>query len=294
MTDSTAVDRLCRGLFDDASLFPPAALAMAPAVAGHLRHTTAWYGAMSGPFVCPDARIGELRSVLTAAGVLAIDLSVVVAGGAAAAGPALAAVAADPRLRLRGAEVPAARAADPVSGVADVAAALDAALPPGAHGYIEIPPADLAGPAGGELTDLVADRGYRAKLRTGGATAAAFPGEPTLAAAIAAATWRRLPFKCTAGLHQAVRNTDSAAGFDQHGFLNVLLAVGAGLSGAGQDELAAVLALRDTAGVAARVRALDTEQADEIRGIFASFGTCSTDEPVADLVSLGLAGKDGR
>ncbi len=58
-----------RGLFDDASLFPPASLPMADAVAGHLRHRAAWYREMSGPFVCADTKITELSAALTAAGV---------------------------------------------------------------------------------------------------------------------------------------------------------------------------------------------------------------------------------
>jgi hypothetical protein len=44
------------GLFDDASLFPPASLPMADAVAGHLRHQAAWYREMFGPY----RRAGQL------------------------------------------------------------------------------------------------------------------------------------------------------------------------------------------------------------------------------------------
>ncbi len=46
-----------------------------------------------------------------------------------------------------------------------------------------------------------------------------------------------------------------------------------------------------SAAIAAAVRALDAETAAEIRWLFTSFGTCSTNEPVADLVSLGLLSK---
>jgi hypothetical protein len=74
-----------RGLFDDASLFPPALLPMADAVAGHQRHQTAWYREMSGPFVCADTKITELRAALTAAGVAELDLALVLPGGAPAA-----------------------------------------------------------------------------------------------------------------------------------------------------------------------------------------------------------------
>jgi hypothetical protein len=40
------------------------------------------------------------------------------------------------------------------------------------------------------------------------------------------------------------------------------------------------------------VSALGDEAAAEVRGLFTSFGTCSTDEPVADLVTLGLVSAD--
>jgi hypothetical protein len=68
----------------------------------------------------------------------------------------------------------------------------------------------------------------------------------------------------------------------------VLLAVGAAAAGAGVGEIAAILGQRDQAAIAAAVRALDPETAAEIRWLFTSFGTCSTQAPIADLVSLGL------
>jgi hypothetical protein len=37
---------------------------------------------------------------------------------------------------------------------------------------------------------------------------------------------------------------------------------------------------------------LDAETVSVVRSLSTSFGTCSTDEPVHDLVILGLAGKD--
>ena len=60
------------------------------------------------------------------------------------------------------------------------------------------------------------------------------------------------------------------------------------------DGPAAMLARRDAAGTAAEIRALDADTVAAIRGSFASVGTCSTDEPVAELVSLGLAASPER
>ena len=72
--------------------------------------------------------------------------------------------------------------------------------------------------------DEVAGAELRLKFRTGGTDADAFPTAATLAAWIDAALDRETPFKCTAGLHHAVRHRDRETGFEHHGFLNVLLA----------------------------------------------------------------------
>ena len=283
---------LLEGLLDDASLFPPGSLPMPAAVAAHVSHESAWFSDLTGPFVCPETRLAELDRAMTAANVPWIDLSLVVTGGADAVSAATDTVAADPRLRLRAIEVPAARDAQPANAVADVAAALDNVPLAGAAGYIEYPLAAIADPeAAGPLLEVADQRGYRPKLRTGGVTPEAFPGEDTLAGCLAAVAGRRIPFKCTAGLHHAVRCTDDKAGLEQHGFLNVLLATGAAAGGAAVGEIAAILGQRDRAAIAAAVGALDGETAAAIRWLFTSFGTCSTEEPVADLVSLGLLSK---
>ena len=66
---------------------------------------------------------------------------------------------------------------------------------------------------------------------------------------------------------------------------------GGAADGAAVEEIAAILRQRDRTAIAAAIRALDAEAAAEIRWLFTSFGTCSTSEPVADLVSLGLLSK---
>jgi hypothetical protein len=284
-SQASASSILLRGLFDDASLFPPADLPMPAAVTGHARHHAAWYREMTGPFVCPDTRIGALRLALTAGGIPEIDLSLIVTGGAAGLEAAVDEVAADPRLRLRAVEVPVRRDTDTAQGTAELADALDATLLSGAAAYLELPLADCAG----DVLDTVAGHGYRVKLRTGGADAAAFPGADALAGCVLALAEHRLAFKCTAGLHHAVRQTDAGTGLEHHGFLNVLLAVAAALDGASRDDIAAVLADQDPGRIAGQAAGLDPDQALLIRSMFASFGTCSTDEPVADLVALGLA-----
>ena len=67
------------------------------------------------------------------------------------------------------------------------------------------------------------------------------PHAARLAACIEAALDRELPFKCTAGLHNAVRHRDEETGFEHHGFLNILLATRTCLDGGGPEEVARVL-----------------------------------------------------
>jgi hypothetical protein len=125
------------------------------------------------------------------------------------------------------------------------------------------------------------------KLRTGGTTQAAFPSRPALAAAVSAAVAAELPFKCTAGLHHAVRHTDPATGLAHHGFLNVLLAVRAARAGADPAEQ---LAAEDPRAVAERAGALTETEVADVRRQLRSIGTCSVAEPLADLHLLDLVG----
>lgn len=294
MSHTSTAGTLLRGLFDDASLFPPADLPMSEAVDGHVRHRDAWYSYLTGPFVCPETRLTQLRSALTAAGLAEIDLSLIVTAGAQAVAGSLDAVATDPRLRLRSVEVPtglgAAAGQDQAArAVAEVVAALDAVPLAGAAGYIEIP----LTARGDDILGPIEEHRYRAKLRTGGQAAAAFPDEPALAAALVDLADRRLPFKCTAGLHHAVRHAAADTGFEHHGFLNLLLAVAAAADGAPAQDVASVLAGLDGGEVAAGIAGLDPLDADRVRALFISVGTCSTDEPVADLVALGLISEPG-
>ena len=231
-------------LLDDASLFPPGNLPMPAAVAAHASHQTAWFRDLTGPFVCPETKIAELGRALSAANQPWIDLSLVVTGGAKAVTAATDAVAADARLRLRAVEVPAAKDQDPAQAIADAAAALDSVPLAGAAGYIEYPLPAISDPGTAwPLLELAEQRGYRPKLRTGGVKPETFPAEQTLAGCLAALAGHRIRFKCTAGLHHAVRCTDTDAGLDQHGFLNVLLAVGAAVCDASIGEIAAIRSL---------------------------------------------------
>ena len=253
-------------LIDDAALFPPGNAPMPAAVAAHRHHRAAAYRDLVGPFLCPAGRVGELRAELRAGDRLPVGL--IAGADRAGLAPAVAAVAADERLFLDRVELP----VDP-AGVAATAAALDP-VAPDVPAWVELP-WDPAGRAA--LDELHAWRGPRvlhAKFRTGGAVV---PPVGALAERIVAChAGVPLTFKCTAGLHAAVRHGDA------HGFLNVLVAAGTAARGGPVDEVAAVLGETSGDRLVTAYRRLGTN------GAFQSFGSCSIDEPLADLVALGL------
>jgi len=156
--------------------------------------------------------------------------------------------------------------------------------------YVEVPRDERRA----DVLDALADSDFDAKFRTGGVRADLYPDEGELADAILGAVTRHLPFKATAGLHHAIRNTDPQTGFEQHGFLNLFLAVDAARQGvdadrAGlQEHLVEILADRDGRRVARAIRSLEPPRAMAVRASFTSFGSCSVREPLDELTVLGL------
>ena len=133
----------------------------------------------------------------------------------------------------------------------------------------------------------MAEAELRLKFRTGGLESHLFPTAPTLASWIDAALDRETPFKCTAGLHNALRHT-GGEGFEHHGFVNVLLATRLAFDGAGTDEVVATLEERVPEVVLGRWRDQGDDAMSGARRWFTSYGSCSVNEPLDDLLALGL------
>ena len=288
MTAATApaarIAPLWRRLFDDAAVFPPGNAAFTTAVPAYAARVGTELGGYVGPLIVPAGRWAEFRDALPGGPAPAgrLDVSVTLAAGGPALAALLDAVAAEPRVALRSVEV--ATAGTPAA-LADSLAALDAPLPAGVTGYLEVPVG--AGFAAAAAT--VRSAGHRIKVRTGGTTAGAFPGVEDLAEALATCVRLSLPFKLTAGLHNALRHRDPHTGFAHHGFLNVLAAVSAALAAGPQSRaLAGLLGDTDSARVAGLIARMPVDRIHRVRELFTSFGTCSIDEPFGDLVSLGL------
>jgi len=161
---------------------------------------------------------------------------------------------------------------------------LEQKLPYGVEAYIEITPADMRS----LLPTLTGRELLYAKLRTGGLAAEDFPTPLAVAEFLVGCADLEVGVKCTAGLHNAVRHTDTETGFTHHGFLNVLLAAERAGDGAEIEDVARILAVTDGAELAERVKALTVEDAARTRDLFHGFGSCSFQEPIEDLSKLGL------
>jgi hypothetical protein len=157
-------------------------------------------------------------------------------------------------------------------------------LPAGVTAAVELP----RGSSRDAVLDVLADSGHRAKLRTGGLRADLFPDAAELASTLHACAARAVAFKCTAGLHGAVRHIDPATGFDHHGFLNILLAADALAAGSSAAVAADWLREVRPGVVGAAVATWPDDRAARARARFTSFGTCSVLEPIDDLGGLGL------
>lgn len=271
------------GLVDDAAIFPPGNADLADAVAAFQARREQWYADLVGSLVVRDTDLAGVGEPL--------PLSIVITGGAGAIeGPVR--MAARKGHRVVGVEI-ALRDPDDLPGNARrVNAAVDAARDAGVldeqtRVHVELPAAD-ASHGWLAAADVVAEGEHRLKFRTGGTDPIAIPAPETLAAWIDAALDRELAFKCTAGLHRAVRHTTSE-GFDrpvdQHGFLNVLLATGRLFDGGSASDAIELLELRDDDRLVTEARSTDLAAA---RRWFTSFGSCSVTEPLETLVATGL------
>lgn len=288
-------------LIDYAGLFPPAGLSMPGAVAQFAEHLDAEHAWMLGRFIVPAARLQEMEDA--AAGKLPRDASAapwrlsLLSGGDSAEDAELVW-----SFNERHAHAGAGRAViDTLEVKATDAGSVERAAraaPAGVTAYIEIPIAD--DPA--DLIGVLRGAGARAKIRTGGVTAEAFPPASAVARFIRAAVDAAVPFKATAGLHHPLRGDyrltyepGSASG-TMYGFLNVFVAAGFAAQGLALGELKSVLGERkpdafafDDAGVSWRGHRLDLDDLRHLRSRGAiAFGSCSFSEPVDDLRRLHI------
>jgi hypothetical protein len=281
---------LLAGLIDYAGLFPPAALSMEEAVRNYARYREGKHAWMLGRFVVPEARVAEVPSEFPKS-VLGVDELTFAQWQAGLPGSQVAELPREPRL--------------PGSQVAELSgeAGNPAIRQPGNHSSATRQPSE-GSPAIRrpfiELTDTglvpeLAKHGLCAKIRTGGITSDAIPHPDRVATFIHVCAMHAVPFKATAGLHHPVRcvraltyDADSPRA-TMHGFINVFMAA------AFPHQAERILVEEDPRAFrfeddAAwwRDHAVTTEHLAAVRREFATtFGSCSFEEPVAELKELG-------
>jgi hypothetical protein len=267
------------GLVDDAAIFPPGDVPLPDAVDAFRARRDEWYADLVGSFVVTDTRLPDVPAE--------IPVSVVVTGGAGAVA-GVASLATRRGHRLAGIEIAVRDLDDNAGNVRRIVAAVDAARAEGlaedTQIHVELPQTETTA-SWLAAADLVAESDAHLKFRTGGIEAHLFPDAATIAAWIDAALDRETSYKCTAGLHHAVRHRDPETGFEHHGFLNVLLATRVAFDGGSAADVVQVLEDRYHNDLVAMARTSDLAGA---RRWFTAYGSCSVTDPLDDLLALGL------
>lgn len=271
------------GLVDDAAVFPPGNAPLADAVRRHREHRGSWHAPLVGPLLIPASSCVELLEHARA-GTTPLRVGLISRPGA------------DPQVLAMAAAGLAATSTVGVS-IAELgwypewrSLGLDVEHLPTA---LEVPRGEAQHSA---LADIRAarDHGARvgAKFRTGATPTWAWPDEAELADFLIEVVQRRIPFKLTGGLHHAVRGSYVPVGGteaeENHGLLNVVLALAGALAEANDTAVAGALADRDGERLAARVDALTPAQVTAVRDRFVAFGCCTVTDPIGELESLGL------
>ncbi|MBA3770066.1 MAG: hypothetical protein H0X08_06165 [Blastocatellia bacterium] len=292
-----SVRELLKGAIDYAGLFPPSNLSMSDAVINYAAYRNSNFSWMLGRFVLPVSQLPEFMECaqdfmardsenmwrLSALSGEDINKTVreIESFNQEYAGPAV----------IDSLEVK----ANTISKIDNTASA----LPEGVTAYFEIDTGD-------NLADLVAElskKRQRAKIRTGGVTVEAFPSTADIIRFVKTCLAANVPFKATAGLHHPIRcyrpltYESNAQQGTMHGFLNLFLMTGVLLEGFRptllehimEEEYDEVFAFDDTGVTWQGEFMLSTRSIERLRRLgIQSFGSCSFDEPVADLQKLGI------
>ena len=283
---------LLTGIIDYAGLFPPAGLDMQSAVANFAHYRRGGYAWMLGRFVLAASRLSEFEQAMPHGELSPWPLSVLV-------GPKLEEdIATLNAFASRCGKFAFIDCVEiKVSSLTDINKAHHL-IGSATITYYETP----LTPELPNLLDAIKAVNGRAKLRTGGVTAEAFPPTQSVATFLMACADRKLPFKATAGLHHPVRCVKpltyeaNAPTRIMYGFLNLFVAAMIADDTTTQ-ELTAVLEEENPAAFRfeddlMRWRDCCLPLEDLIaptRQDFAiSFGSCSFEEPIDDLKAMNL------
>lgn len=292
-----SVRTLLESAIDYAGLFPPSAVSMPEAVLNYATYRNSNYSWMLGRFVVTATRLEEFienaRDFISRDNGDAWRLTVVAGEDI---NETIRQVEAFNRDSSSGAfcdvlEVKASTRSKITNTVA--------VLPEGVTAYFEI----ATGETLPDLVEELAVQGQRAKIRTGGVTPDAFPSTAAIIRFVRTCIAANVPFKATAGLHHPIRcfrpltYEELSVMGTMHGFLNLFLMTGFALEGyrptlledVMEEEFDEVFKFENQSITWREDHTLSILQIEGLRnkGI-QSFGSCSFDEPVADLQKLGI------
>ena len=292
-----SVRKLLTGAIDYAGLFPPAGLPMSEAVLNYATYRGSNYSWMLGRFIVMAARLDEFyeaaREFIPKDGEDAWRLSVVAGEDVvdtlnrikkfnALNGPGVVCDTVEVKVASHGAIENAV-----------------ASLPAEVKAYFEIAPDENLP----ELVATLALRKQSAKLRTGGVTPEVFPTTRQIIRFVRTCLAANIEFKATAGLHHPIRcfkpltYEENAVSGTMHGFLNLFLMTGFAREGykvsvleeVMEEEFGEVFRFENHAAVWRENYRLNILHLERVRAFgIQSFGSCSFDEPVADLQKLGI------
>jgi hypothetical protein len=293
----TSVKMLLSGAIDYAGLFPPSGISMPEAVINYATYKNSNYSWMLGRFVVTAAQLGEFYE--SARDFISRDSGDVWRLSAIAGGNIFNVI---DDIREFNEKYGPGVICDQLEVKATSSEFIEdsvEALPSDITAYFELAMDD-------GFADMVASLaliGQRAKIRTGGITADAFPKTSEIIKFVKTCLGAGVPFKATAGLHHPIRcfcpvtyenNSPKAT---MHGFLNLFLMTGFAREGyrtnllddVMEEEFEEVFRFEDQAIIWRDEFKLNVRQLERMRetGI-QSFGSCSFDEPIADLRKLGI------
>lgn len=284
-------------IIDYAGLFPPSQATMQEAVENFAAHKNSDLGWMLGRFVTPVSRLDEFME--GARGLIAQD---------AQAPWRLSVLAGEDvnetlkTIRFFNEQNAPGVVCDLLEIKANTVSKIEntvALLPANLTAYFEI----STGENFAELVATLALRRQRAKLRTGGTAREDFPSTREIIRFVRTCMAANVPFKATAGLHHPLRcfrplsYAAKAPQGTMHGFLNVLIMTGfvresfrpSLLEQVMEEEFEEVFTFRDNGLTWRNEHFLSNGHIERLRSLgLNSFGSCSFDEPVADLRSMGL------
>jgi hypothetical protein len=294
-----SVRALLDGLIDYAGLFPPAALDMDDAVANYATYRRGPFAWMLGRFIVSSTRLAEFEQAAASRlpsgpGVVPWRLSMLGSGDLAADAATIEAFnGTHEGVRIDTLEMK----FDADAVVVDV---------PGVMLWFEVTP----GPSLGAALWQIAAAGHGVKLRTGGVTPDLIPTTQAVAQVLFGCARAGVRMKATAGLHHPIRAphrltyADDSPTALMHGFINLFVAAAIArelvLHGYPDPEAQATIAAVldepdpgafewDDDGVTWREHRVDANELTVMRQQAArSFGSCSFEEPIADLRQLGL------